>query len=393
MARYIVQAKRPSALPPPPSGLIPDAAAFRTERLNEISGVRARDFDDLLRWLDGSNKRLVNSQEKAFVTGTAIVSLTEEEAIQLRSEAPGFFVSEDQPTAVFRPGEGAKKGGPGPGDLWHLESIGLIEARANGSIGKGKGVKVAVLDTGVSPDHTELQGKVTSFVLDPRTGNVQAQNPGRDTDGHGTLIAGLIYGATVGVAPEAEVVSLVMLPQGLGQISNFIHGLFWVAQQPDVRIVNISSGIQGYSSEMEEPIRAVISAGILPVVATGDGRVEGLTYSPGNQDAVLSVGASSRPGRIPRFSGGEAGLGRNSFTIPDLVAPGENVLSTRREGDFAYFSGTSLSAPIVSGVAALIVEKNPSISVGGLTQALLASCKDLDGRPADRQGRGLVQVV
>jgi subtilisin family serine protease len=355
--------------------------------------VRARDFDDLLRWLDGSKKRLVNSQEKAFVTGTAIVSLTAEEAVQLRSEVPGFFVSEDQPTAVFRPGEGARKKGPGPDDFWHLESIGLIAARKNGFTGKGKDVKVAVLDTGVNPDHPELKGKITSFALDPRTGNVQPMDPGRDTDGHGTLVAGLICGTNIGVAPEAEVVSLVMLPRGLGQISNFVHGLFWAAQQPDVRIVNISSGIEGYSSELEEPLRAVISAGILPVVATGDGHVEGLTYSPGNHESVLSVGASSRPGRIPRFSGGQAGLGRNSFTIPDLVAPGESILSTRRKGDFAYFSGTSLSAPIVSGVAALIVEKNPSISVIDLAMALMDSCKDLDGRDPDRQGKGLVQVV
>jgi len=335
----------------------------------------------------------------APITGTVIVDLSDEDATRIRQELPTVLVLRDEPITLIppRPVAATAKETLAASDLWHLEAIGLAGARERGFRGTGMGTVIAVLDTGIAPSHPELGGKVTRAVTFDTRPAVWAAQPMSlliDTEGHGTHVAGLICGATVGVAPGARLLNGVMLPNGKGKLSDFILALEWASRQPEAQIVNMSAGIPGYVEELRAALADVRLVGILPVFAIGnEGRDR--TRSPGNYAEAMSVGAADqRNGTygVAGFSGGGTLIvDHHQYWVPDLVAPGKGVYSSVMGGGYEAWDGTSMATPIVSGVAALILEQRPTITVLDLEDELLSTCLDL-GLPADRQGRGLVQV-
>ncbi len=335
---------------------------------------------------------------EAPITGTIIADLSDEEADRMRRDLPEVFVLRDEPIELIPPARLAAtaKEAVDDTDLWHLRAIGLVNARDdNGFKETGEGITIAVLDTGIDPTHPELDGKVAeAFTFDARADVWEATRitPSIDTEGHGTHVAGLACGKTVGVAPGARMLNGVMLPAGRGQISDFVLALEWVSGRPDVQIVNMSAGVHGFTQGllrvMVEDIRKV---GILPVFATGnEGRNK--TRSPGNYPDPISVGASNRNGRVASFSsGGTLVVENHQYTVPDVVAPGEGVYSSVVGGGYEAWDGTSMAAPIVSGAAALMLEKFPNMTLTDLEAEILYTCKDL-GFPEDRQGKGLIRI-
>ena len=216
-------------------------------------------------------------------------------------------------------------------------------------------------------------------------------DPSVDTQGHGTHVAGLICGNTIGVASNTEIVSGVIIPKGIGRLSGFLMGLEWAGQNPSVDIVNISAGFPGFDPALREAMRGIVAAGVLPVVAVGnEGRNQ--TRSPGNYVDVLSVGAVNRELRVSRFSGGGSLLvDYHQYSVPEVVAPGEGVYSCVMGGGYEAWNGTSMAAPIVSGVAARILQIAGDMSVVELREEIISRCKVLADAP-DRQGHGLVQL-
>lgn len=341
------------------------------------------------------------------ITGTIVAEMDDEEAEQLRKDLPGSVVLRDQPIELIRPvrSELPSKDSVEESDLWHLDAIGLAAARRNGFRGSGEGVTVAVLDTGIAPQHSELAGKVTNAVtFDSRTEvwKVEEMASSEDTHGHGTHVAGLLCGEKVGVAPGVKVASGVMIPGGRGTWSDFLIPLeSWIPYLPDVQIVNISAGLVDTGSQatispqqaalLEAAFEAIRSVGVFVVCAIGNGGRDS-NRVPGNFNAPISVGASNRRGWVANFSGGGTlVVGRKQHMVPNLVAPGEGIYSSVKGGGYEAWDGTSMAAPIVSGVAALVLEKHPDIGLLDLEGAILYTCKDL-GFPVDRQGRGLVRV-
>lgn len=256
----------------------------------------------------------------------------------------------------------------------------------------GKDITIAVLDTGIDATHPALKGKITAaYTFDVNQGKVRSMNPNQDTEGHGTHVAGLICGQQVGVAPAVNLISGVMLPGGFGEISDFILALAWVGKQAEVSIVNLSAGIPGYLADMENEIQSLLSAGVLPVCAVGnEGRDR--TRSPGNYRDVVSVGATNRQNRVAGFSGsGILNPDNHQYSVPRLVAPGQDVYSSVQGGGYQDWQGTSMATPIISGIAALILEEYPTMTVLELREELFARCQLLQ-QPRDRQGYGLIQV-
>lgn len=168
----------------------------------------------------------------------------------------------------------------------------------------------------------------------------------------------------MGVAPGARILNGVMIPGGNGNVSDFVLALEWTARRSDVQIVNMSAGIRGFTEGLlqvvSEDIRTV---GILPVFATGnEGRNK--TRSPGNYIDPISVGASNRDDRVASFSSGGTLVTENhQYTVPDLVAPGEGVYSSVIGGGYEAWDGTSMATPVVAGVAALMLEKYPDMTL------------------------------
>lgn len=376
----------------------------REDQLKEFVRLRAQDpVERSIRdWVGASanNVRSLTREETSTpITGTQVVDMSAEQARELREALPNVAVIPDQPLPLIPPSRAAAAavGRLTQTRLWHLDALRLTGLRRSGFGLNGDGVTVAVLDTGIDATHSEFTSGgpnrvAGAFTFDVARWQAVPLVPSIDTDGHGTHVAGLVCGKKVGVAPGARVLSGVMIPNGRGNLSDFILALEWAAAQPAVQIVNVSAGIPGYLSEMHQVLADLLAVGVLPVVAAGnEGRNK--TRSPGNYAEVLSVGAATRGKKIASFSSSGAVLADNHlYTKPDLVAPGAGVYSCVMGGGYQPWDGTSMAAPLVSGVAALAIQKHPRITVTDLIDHLLGTCKRL-AEAEIRQGHGLVQVV
>ena len=355
---------------------------------------RSLDLDAMVRDYRGT---LVRGGAETPLTGIQLIEMAPDDAERLGRDQPALVVLRDRAIDLIRPvrrSPGASKVRPAAADLWHLGRIGLggrTRARLSAT---GAGVTVAVLDTGIDGSHPELEGAVDAVVrFDPVSGAVIRAESCIDTDGHGTHVAGLICGRRVGVAPGAKAVGAVMLPGGRGMLSDFVLALEWAGQEESVQVVNLSAGIPGRVDGMQETIGDLRRVGVLPVVAIGN-EGAGKTRSPGNYAEVLSVGAAARDGGVAAYSGsGRIADGVRRWSVPALVAPGEQVMSAVIGGGYEAWDGTSMATPIVAGLAALLIEAHGGgdLTVADLETLLLESCTRLDG-PVGRQGRGLARV-
>ena len=311
--------------------------------------------------------------------------------LELLSEAlPDHEIVEDEPLPLIDPTREDEHEDESELDLWHLDAIGLTATRAEGFGNKGTGVGVAVLDTGIA-EVLEILGRVkASYSLDPTGGWTRVHT--HDTNGHGTHVAGLVAGSRVGVAPGVDLTNVIMIPNGKGMLSDFVSALEFVAGNPEISILNMSAGIPGYRPGMRSAVEAVMRTGVLAVIAIGnEGR--NTSRSPGNYRDVLSVGAWTKDNRVAGFSGGGTMVvDQQSYVIPDLVAPGNKVMSCVMGGRYESWSGTSMATPVVSGLAALIIERYPTITGADLQDELLGAARKLPGVPLTRQGEGLAQL-
>ena len=289
-------------------------------------------------------------------------------------------------------------------DLWHIRRIGLDKLRANGCDLCGRDINIAVLDTGIDSTHPALRDKVLTSFKFGRYGN-EVQEESLDFHGHGTHVAGLICGEKVGVAVGAKLHSCVIFPQaGQGTMMELIRALDWVAENPQISIVNMSAGIPGFITAeiMHQAISALTEVGVLTVCAVGnDGR--DASCSPGNYSEVMSVGAIDSQNKVCRFSGGGTVLPNYSnplrskvnphiYVIPKVSAPGADIYSCVPQGGYESWSGTSMAAPIVSGIAAMILEKYGPMELLELKEELYERCISIEGIGETRQGYGVVLV-
>jgi major intracellular serine protease len=232
--------------------------------------------------------------------------------------------------------------------------IQLIQAPALWNKSKGKGIKVAILDTGCDTTHPDLQERIIggyNFTDDDNS------NPDiySDYNGHGTHVAGTIGAVenSIGVAGAAPEVSLLIVKvlngQGSGQYDWIANGIHYAIEQ-NVDIISMSLGGPDDVQALHDAVKRAVDNQILVVCAAGnegDGRdtTEELGY-PAAYNEVISVGSVDFTRNSSEFS--------NSNREVDLAAPGENILSTYMGGQYARLSGTSMAAPHVSGGLALI---------------------------------------
>ena len=309
-----------------------------------------------------------------------------------------------------------------------VEAIGADQVRAGfeGSRGfTGRGIGVAVIDTGVDATHPYLAGRV-ALSLD-FTGTSVRRSPGRDENGHGTLVAGIIRA----IAPGAHIVDLkAMGAEGSGFTSNVIAALNWATANKaawNLKVVNISLGHGVMESERDDPlcqaVQRATDAGLLVTVAAGnlgklpDGRpVARGIQSPGHSRHALTVGAvntKQTPARsddvMATFS--SRGPTMDGLLKPELVAPGNRIRSSVPRGaylpellpervtgvgvnTFMEASGTSISAAVAAGAAAVLREARALTPaemkvVLQLTSTAVAGSRPARGRRREPEpGRG-----
>ncbi len=279
----------------------------------------------------------------------------------------------------------------------------------------GSGVVVAVLDTGMG-SHPDLLNRAVCF-----RDFVGDRNLMYDNNGHGTHVCGILCGSGRlssgqyrGLAPGVKlVVGKVLDEKGDGCAETMLQGLDWilhVRKKYGIRILNISVGI-GNLDEWEKEralqykIEEIWESGILVICAAGNkGPGDGTVSSVGGSNRVVTVGCHDgsygrdNPGRCESYSG--RGIPGSPIRKPDLVAPGTDIVSCnvhyRRFGSKnanAYIakSGTSMATPMVSGAAALLLQKCPDCTNEECKQKLQFSATDL-GLPWNRQGWGMLHV-
>ncbi|MCX4568869.1 S8 family serine peptidase [Streptomyces viridodiastaticus] len=269
----------------------------------------------------------------------------------------------------------------------------------------GKGVKIAVLDTGVDATHPDLKGQVTAsknFTSAPTTGDVV---------GHGTHVASIAAGTGAqskgtykGVAPGAKILNGKVLDDaGFGDDSGILAGMEWAAAQ-GADIVNMSLG--GMDTPETDPLEAAVDKlsaekGILFAIAAGNEGPQSIG-SPGSADSALTVGAVDDKDKLADFSSTGPRLGDGAVK-PDLTAPGVDITAASAKGNdiakevgekpagYMTISGTSMATPHVAGAAALLKQQHPEWKYAELKGALTASTKDGKYTPFE-QGSGRVQV-
>jgi subtilisin family serine protease len=267
---------------------------------------------------------------------------------------------------------------------WGVDRIDADLAWPNGN--RGKGVRVAVLDTGIDFDHPDLRvaGGV-NFAGTSRDGRTSRYD-WNDTFGHGTHVAGIIAArnnkiGVVGVAPDVSLWAVKVLGDGgSGYTSDVIQGLDWCVTN-GVRVASMSFGGAG-SKSLRSACDRAYARGVLLVAAAGNER--GAVSYPAAYPSVIAVSATDSRNNLAFWS--------NSGPEIELAAPGVSIYSTYRGGRYATMSGTSMGCPHAAGAAALAWASGLTSSTA-VRARLTATAEDLGVRGLDsRFGYGLVDA-
>ncbi|MFG1881804.1 type VII secretion-associated serine protease mycosin [Micromonospora sp. NPDC049102] len=269
------------------------------------------------------------------------------------------------------------------GDQWHLTFLEAAEAH---SISRGRGVIVAIPDTGIEP-HPDLQENLltgTDIIIE---GNGQ-----RDDTGHGTGMAGLVAAhglsnntGALGIAPEAEILPIrTSRTDEDGDSDNLAAGIDFAVSE-GAKIISISS-IAGPNSRLGSAVAAAIQADVVIVAGVGNKPRDTVVGYPAAYPGVVAVGGVDQQGNVASLS----------VTGPevDVVAPAVDIYSTSINGKYRKGTGTSDATAIVAGAAALIRSKYPYLPAQEVAHRLTATALD-KGPPGrdDEYGYGVIDLV
>lgn len=294
---------------------------------------------------------------------------------------------------------------PGGGGM--LESLPLVGGNLVQLKGvSGRGVTVAVLDSGVDRTHPDLQGRITDEQCFCRNndgsgccpnGQTSQSGTGAATDdhGHGTNVTGIIASSGIvappGMAPGARIIAVKVLDSNnrFGATSQILSGLDWLIEHhPETRVVNMSlltdahftgncDNSASFTLAFAAAINTLRARGTSVFASSGNTGSTTTMGAPACVQQAISVGAvyDSSFGTYTGFCTDTAAADRvtcfsdSSMTL-DLLAPGSRIRSTGRGGGGASFSGTSQASPHAAGAAALLLEINPSLSTAQIESLL-----------------------
>mgnify|MGYP000940614405 FL=1 len=258
-----------------------------------------------------------------------------------------------------------------PTPSWGLDRIDQRSLPLNSTFtatAQGSGVDTYIVDTGIYASHTEFAGRLAAGFS-----SIADSNGTNDCNGHGTHVAGTTAGTTYGIAKSATLIPVRVLDcSGSGSNSGVIAGLDWIVAHHisgKAAVVNMSLG-GGASTALDTAVQNVINDGIVMVVAAGNSNVDACNTSPARATNALTVGATGQ------YSTGETTDSRSSYSnygpCLDIFAPGSRITSSWIGGSAAIstISGTSMAAPHVAGVAAVLFGRYPSSTASQIASML-----------------------
>ncbi|KMS67985.1 protease [Streptomyces viridochromogenes] len=322
---------------------------------------------------------------------------------------------------------------------WDLfESTAGMNVPGAWDVATGSGVTVAVIDTGYV-SHSDLGANIVAgydFISDATVGNdgngrdsnpadpgdwtaaneCQAGDPAFDSSWHGTHVAGTIAAVTnnskgvAGIAHSAKVSPVRVLGKCGGSDSDIIDAITWAsggtvsgvpANTNVARVINMSLGGGGAcTAATQSAINAAVNRGTTVVVAAGNSNANAANYSPASCNNVINVAATDRQGNRSYYS--------NFGSIVDIAAPGgetnsvtsSGILSTLNSGtkspsteSYDYYQGTSMAAPHVAGLAALMKSANASLTPAQIESAIKSNARTLPGTCSGGCGAGLADAA
>jgi len=273
---------------------------------------------------------------------------------------------------------------------WGINRIGsrLVNAMGN----TGQGIKIAILDTGIDKEHEDLSKNFKGGY-----NFVENNTDLTDLNSHGTHVAGIIAAedndvGVIGVAPDAHIYSVKVLDYAAtGTASDLVSGIEWSIEN-NMDIINMSLGSDEDSISFRRSIEKAYNSGVLVIAAAGNngngmGTGDSMDY-PSKYDGVISVGATDINDKRAKFSSTGPKL--------EISAPGVDIPSTLPKNKYGTLSGTSMAAPHVAGVAALVMNANPGMTNTEVRIRLQITAQNIakNGTKAkDWYGYGLVDAV
>ncbi len=335
--------------------------AAREELIRKFGGVKIKDLS------------LIDGKAVLLPPGTEAELARHPGVLRIDNDVEVFALGKTQPAQVLP---------------WGIDRV---DAELAWPITTADPIKVAIVDTGIDLKHPDLKYNIK--------GGYNAINPLKspnDDNGHGTHVAGIVAAlnntiGVVGVGPQVDLYAVKVLnAAGSGYLSDIIEGLDWAIQN-GMQVVNMSLGTSVDVPSFREAVQRVYQAGIIQVAAAGN--TGGSVVYPAAYPEVIAVSATDQNNQIASWS--------SRGPEVDLSAPGVSIYSTYKGSRYATLSGTSMAAPHVSGVAALVLsvpskcdfDLNGVCSPAEVQQRLEQTALDL-GTPGkdDLYGSGLVNA-
>lgn len=317
----------------------------------------------------------------------AVADMTPDNMKEMMKDSNIEFVEEDYPVKISAVNKtSSTKTSSSSYTNWGVGDIKADTAQNSGL--NGKGVKIAIIDTGVA-SHSDLSVSGGKNVISGSTTKSYV-----DDNGHGTHVAGIINGqglngGVLGVAPGASIYAVKALDSdGEGYTSDIIAGIDWAIENK-MDIISLSLGSSDSDTSLKNAVDTAYSDGLLVVAAAGnDGNSAGTGNSieyPANYSSVIAVGAVDSSNTRAYFSSTGSKL--------EVSAPGVSIISTYLNGSYVEMSGTSMATPFVSGDLALLKEKYPTYTNAQLRNLLDSDITDLGSKGKDSlYGYGLIQA-
>ena len=305
-----------------------------------------------------------------------------------------------EPNTWFEPAEARQQsfafddGSGTPATYIEQPIAGLLELDRAHDVATGKGVKVAIIDTGADMKHSMLRRSIVGgwdFVAndaDPTDARdfIDNDRDGRVDEawGHGTHVAGLVHL----VAPEAQLLIVRVLDaEGRGDVVNVAAGVRW-AMENGAKVINLSLGLTTRSDALQNVLEDAENAGVLVIAPSGNWGTSSIVDFPGKSTHTACIAATDAAGNGASFSSYGSDV--------ELSAPGVAVRSTYPGGGYRLWSGTSMSAPLVAGAAALLAEKHPLWDLVLLQDRLQSTARALRSAPpgasTQQFGAGVLNV-
>ena len=371
--------------------------------------------DDLAKSVGGERA------EDFKVIPASVLNVTQSAAVQLARNPDVRYVTLDGPTRKHAVLEAAEQTVIGTGALqttypFDVEAPAVWSGAAGGIPATGNGITVAVVDTGIDKHHNDFH---MIHRVDGSKQNNLAHVDG-DNYGHGTHVASIVGsrsadGKYIGIAPDAKVLGVdVADDNGVAVESDLLRGLDWVYQHEKdqkIRVVNLSVGVGIPESYATSPIDAAVERlwhdGLVIVAAAGNmgAASDAVYYAPANDPFVITVGClddngTPAPGDDTLCSISSRGRTEDGFAKPDVVAPGRKIVGALAagheklqvalaqqyndrvtpDGQHIRLSGTSMAAPVVSGIVALLLERFPSLTPDQVKSVLTSSAHTYSGQ-------------